>query len=69
MGDFNGDGKPDLAVANAGDAVSVLLGNGNGTFQPAVNYRRAVVPVPSRWAISTATASPTWPWQRIPATA
>ena len=34
MGDFNGDGKLDLAVANYGsNTVSVLLGNGNGTFQ------------------------------------
>ncbi|MBV9157680.1 MAG: VCBS repeat-containing protein, partial [Acidobacteriaceae bacterium] len=34
-GDFNGDGKPDLAVANfAGDSSSltILLGNGDGTF-------------------------------------
>jgi FG-GAP-like repeat len=32
--DFNGDGEQDLVVANFGaDTVSVLLGNGNGTFQ------------------------------------
>ncbi len=39
-GDFNGDGKPDLAVSNNGSgsttgSVSVLLNNGNGTFQAA----------------------------------
>jgi uncharacterized repeat protein (TIGR01451 family) len=37
VGDFNGDGKPDLAVANSvSNSVTVLLGNGNGGFTPAL---------------------------------
>ena len=39
VGDVNGDGKPDLVVANYGDnSVSVLLGNGDGTFLPRPAY-------------------------------
>jgi len=35
-GDYNGDGNPDLAVANAGDnTVTVLLGDGLGHFSAA----------------------------------
>jgi hypothetical protein len=41
VGDFNRDGHLDLATVNEGccnDSISVVMGNGNGTFQAAVNY-------------------------------
>ncbi|WP_123043419.1 FG-GAP-like repeat-containing protein [Cohnella candidum] len=39
IGDYNGDGKADLAVANNGSGtVSILLGNGSGSYLPAVDY-------------------------------
>jgi hypothetical protein len=34
LGDFNGDGKPDLVITD-GYYVWVMLGNGDGTFKPA----------------------------------
>src|SRR5206468_391753 len=50
LGDVSRDGKPDLLVANAcvregGCAkgkLGVLLGKGDGTFQPAVTYALGV---------------------------
>jgi uncharacterized protein (TIGR03437 family) len=43
--DFNGDGKPDLAVANSNsENISVLLNKGNGSFLPARNFDAGVLP-------------------------
>ena len=45
VGDFNGDGKPDLAVVNSySNNVSILLGNGDGTFQIHVDYPTGAQP-------------------------
>ena len=60
VGDFNGDGKPDLVVANqcvsssncASGSLSVLLGNGDGTFQSAMSYASGGV-----YAVSVAVAN------------
>ncbi|HKW96842.1 MAG TPA: FG-GAP-like repeat-containing protein [Bryobacteraceae bacterium] len=46
VGDFNGDGKPDLVLASNGtpsdpQVVAVLLGNADGTFQDGVLYAPA----------------------------
>jgi hypothetical protein len=52
VADFNGDGKPDLAVANAKDGtVTVLLGNGDGTFTAAAGSPIAVGAGPDALAV------------------
>lgn len=49
VGDFNGDGKLDLVVANAGSKnVSVLLGNGDGTFKAPLSH---ATPAPQSLAV------------------
>lgn len=50
IADLNGDGKLDLAVTvSAGSggfgSVSILLGNGDGTFQPRVDYATSYTPL------------------------
>jgi hypothetical protein len=63
IADFNGDGKPDIAYA--GNELlpfsGVVLGNGDGTFRPAVTFpwTMRVLPIPSMRPISMATANPT----------
>jgi len=48
VGDFNNDGKLDLVVANSGPhefMISVLTGNGDGTFQAPVSYPAGLSPL------------------------
>lgn len=55
IADFNRDGKPDLAFGNyvffGSASISILLGNGDGTFQPALNF-----PLPGTHAYALFTA-------------
>jgi len=45
VADLNGDGIPDVAVANLGSGVlGIMLGNGDGTLRPAVSRNPGVVP-------------------------
>ena len=45
-GDFNGDGRLDLAIANSNDnTVSVVMGNPDGSFQAKVDYPVGTSPI------------------------
>src|SRR4051794_11719069 len=39
VGDFNGDGRDDMATVNSGTGtVGILMSNADGSFQPPTNY-------------------------------
>ncbi|NJK70587.1 MAG: VCBS repeat-containing protein [Microcoleus sp. SU_5_3] len=46
VGDFNKDGKPDIATSNNGsENISILLGTGTGSFGTATNFNIGVSPI------------------------
>jgi hypothetical protein len=51
IGDFNDDGKPDLATANNADHASVFVGHGDGTFDDPLD-----VPISAPFASGIAAA-------------
>jgi hypothetical protein len=52
VSDLNSDGKPDIITANyLGNSMGVLVGNGNGTFQPVVTYPTGSYSAPSDVAV------------------
>ena len=63
VGDFNNDGKPDVAVANLlSNSVTILMGNGNGSLA-ANGLRSAARPIstsPSLLPPVTSTATARW---------
>jgi probable HAF family extracellular repeat protein len=46
VADLNGDGKPDIVLTdNSSNTISVLLANGDGTFQPQSTYAAGTNPI------------------------
>lgn len=57
-GDFNGDGKTDLAVADSySDIITILLGNGDGTFTTSGTVHSGARNVQLQQLISTGMAN------------
>ena len=53
LADFNGDGKLDLVTANgAANSVNLLLGNGDGSFQPRIDIALTSLNTPSAVAVA-----------------
>ena len=65
--DVSGDGKADVVAtrtaAGGVGSVGVLLGNGNGTLQPARTFAAGVRLTGSPWPTSMEMGSPTWSWR------
>jgi len=60
VGDFDGDGNPDLAVANISGKASILRGRGAVNSHCLYGTLPGKSPSRSQWATSTATAA--WIW-------
>ena len=52
VADVNGDSKPDILTVSNGSEIEVLLGNGNGTFQPYTAYSTGTITVPITFAVA-----------------